>query len=354
MTRLVKAALTALHYTRAGSLVAPYTAGDGVIFMLHQVTPQPPNGFDPNGILRVTPDFLGSVIREVRAKGYDIVSMDDVAERLHHRRAKPFAAFTLDDGYRDNRDFALPVFKAADAPFTIYVPTNFPDHEGELWWLALEEALRRLLFTTVTIGRERRSYWLETDAEKSAAFDAIYWRLRAIDEEEARAVVRRLAVEAGFDVLELTRDLIMTWKELRELAADPLVTIGAHTRTHFALAKLSDAAARDEIAVSVRRIEIELQRPCRHFSYPYGCEASAGDREFAIARDLGLVTAVTTRKGLLHESHRNALTALPRLSLNGDYQDSRYVDVLLTGAPFAMLDAARRIAGFRRRTSAST
>ena len=64
-------------------------------------------------------------------------------------------------------------------------------------------------------------------------------------------------------------------------------------------------------------------------------ETSAGERDFAIAKELGLVTAVTTRKGLVQAHHAKALTALPRLSLNGDYQDLRYVKVMLTGAPFA-------------------
>jgi peptidoglycan/xylan/chitin deacetylase (PgdA/CDA1 family) len=119
------------------------------------------------------------------------------------------------------------------------------------------------------------------------------------------------------------------------------VTIGAHTRQHFALAKLSAGDARVEMQESIIRIESELGRPCRHFSYPYGDEGSAGEREFAIAKDLGVLTAVTTRKGLLHDHHAGHLTGLPRLSLNGDYQDQRYVKVLLSGVPFALRNAVR-------------
>jgi hypothetical protein len=77
-TKLLKAALSALDYTGADRLAAPFTAGDGVIFMLHQVLPGEPRAFEPNGILKVTPEFLDSVIRQVRASGFDIVSLDDV------------------------------------------------------------------------------------------------------------------------------------------------------------------------------------------------------------------------------------------------------------------------------------
>ena len=162
-------------------------------------------------------------------------------------------------------------------------------------------------------------------------------------EDRARAVTHRLAREAGFDHTELCAKLILNWDELRAFSRDPLVSIGAHTNAHFALSKLPDDMARREIAESVERITAAFGKPCRHFSYPYGCEQSAGEREFEIVRELGLATAVTTRKGLLHASHKDSMAALPRLSLNGDFQDARYIKVLLSGAPFALWNAARRL-----------
>ena len=61
---------------------------------------------------------------------------------------------------------------------------------------------------------------------------------------------------------------------------------------------------------------------------------------------------MTTRKGLVRKSHAAAMTALPRLSLNGDYQDLRYLKVLLSGLPFALRDGAKRVlsplSGLRR------
>ena len=52
-----------------------------------------------------------------------------------------------------------------------------------------------------------------------------------------------------------------------------------------------------------------------------------------------MATAVTTRKGLNHRHHKSADTGLPRVSLNGDFQDILFVRTLLSGAPFALLPA---------------
>lgn len=343
-TKLLKAALSALHYSGADGLAAPFFSGNGVIFMLHHVVPDAPRDFEPNGILKITPEFLEAVIRQVLDSGFDCIAMDDVPDRIKGGTGKkPFAAFTLDDGYKDNRDYAYPVFKKFAVPFTIYVPTDFAEGRGDLWWLTLEEAIRSLRSMTLEMNGTRRTFSLATAAEKAAAFHEIYWWLRQMPEDRARAVTHRLAREAGFDHTQLCARLVMNWHELKAFARDPLVTVGAHTHTHYALSKLPDAAAQREITDSVARITTEFGKPCRHFSYPYGCELSAGAREFEFAREIGLATAVTTRKGLLHTSHKDSMTALPRLSLNGDFQDARYIKVLLSGAPFALWNAARRL-----------
>jgi peptidoglycan/xylan/chitin deacetylase (PgdA/CDA1 family) len=341
--KFLKAALSALHYTRADDLIAPFTAGRGVIFMLHHVTPQSHREFDPNRILKISPEFLDAVLKQVGDAGFDFIGMDEVPGRLKDLNpGRPFACFTLDDGYRDNRDYALPVFKRHNVPFTIYVPSDFGDGKGDLWWLVLEEALRRLSSATLDMNGTRRTFDLLSAAAKDHAFHEIYWWLRGLPEDRARAVTHRLARDAGYDASTLCRDLVMNWDELRAFANDPLVSIGAHTNAHYALSKLEPEQARREIVESIAKIEKEMGAPCRHFSYPYGCELSAGEREFEMVAELGLATAVTTRKGLLHAADAGRLNALPRFSLNGDFQDPRYIKVLLSGAPFAVWKAFQR------------
>jgi peptidoglycan/xylan/chitin deacetylase (PgdA/CDA1 family) len=93
----------------------------------------------------------------------------------------------------------------------------------------------------------------------------------------------------------------------------------------------------------VEAIENELGVSPAHLSYPVGDCTSAAAREFEAARKLGFKTAVTTRPGVLFPDHADHLTALPRISVNGGFQRFRYLDVLLSGAPTALMNGFRRV-----------
>jgi len=58
-------------------------------------------------------------------------------------------------------------------------------------------------------------------------------------------------------------------------------------------------------------------------SWPMLGMCAAGAREFRIAAELGFKTAVTTRPGVLFKAHRDYLTALPRISVKGQFQQQR-------------------------------
>ena len=342
--RLARVAFSALYYTRAHTMLSSWTGGVGLIFALHHVRPEEPGVLEANRSMRITPQFLEAVIRLVRDTGIDVISLDEMHVRLvegDFRRR--FACFTFDDGYKDNLEFAYPIFRRHNLPFAIYVPTDYPDGLGDLWWLKLEMVIAAVEALELRIEGLPTRLEAATPAQKDEAFGRVYWWLRSIPEGEARRIVADLCDLHGIDAAGLCRELIMTWGELRDLAGDHLVTLGAHTRRHLALAKLTIGEARLEMEESIRRLEREVGRPVRHFSFPYGDETSAGEREFELARELGLDTAVTTRKGLIHAHHALAPTGLPRVSLNGDFQSTRYVKVMLTGAPFAFWNAAQRL-----------
>jgi len=330
--------------TRADRWAKGLAQGAGVILTLHHVRPARPDGFQPNRLLDITPEFLDATLALVRNEGYDLVSLDEAVSRLTSTRpSRFFVALTFDDGYRDNLDHAWPVMARHDAPWTLFVTPGFADRTARLWWLELEEAIRALTQISVELPDGAFSTRSESAAEKQSAFDQLYWRLRKQPEAILLSVISDLARQAGIDSAALVERECLPWETLRALSGAPDVTIGAHTLTHPMLAKHGADFARNEIVASKERLETELGIPIRHFAYPVGDPGSAGPREFALAGEAGFTSAVTTRPGHLFAGHAGHLQALPRVSLNGHHQSEEAVRALLSGLPFLLWNKGRRI-----------
>jgi peptidoglycan/xylan/chitin deacetylase (PgdA/CDA1 family) len=348
---IIRAGLETLYFSGAHRALSGPFAGLGAILTLHHVRPPRADAFQPNGLLEITPEFLDRVVTWLRRSGIDIISLDEMHRRLVEgaggaaAEAKPrFVCLTFDDGYRDNLRFAYPILKQHQAPFAVYVPTSFPDRLGELWWLALEAVIAKTDVVALAIDGDEHRFDCATVAGKRETFETIYWWLRTREsEEELRRVVHDLAARYDVSVNGFCGDLCMTWSELAELAADPLVTIGAHTVNHVMLKKVPENVVAAEMRMSAAAIEATLGVRPHHFSYTVGDATSAGPREFAIAARLGFKTGVTTRPGVLFPEHGRHLTALPRISVNGQYQRLRYLQVLLSGTATAMWSGFRRV-----------
>lgn len=342
---IIRSGLETLYFSGAHKLLRGVLGGIGAILTLHHVRPARDDAFQPNRLLELTPEFLERVIEHLAAAGLEAVSLDEAHRRLvTGEGGRRFVCFTFDDGYRDNAAFALPILRRYGVPSTLYVPAGFADHAGDLWWVTLERVIAARAAIEIPVGDGMRRFACASPVEKQETFAQVYRLLRARgNESEMRAAINALAGRYGVDISGICAELCMTWNELRALSVDPLVTIGAHTVNHLMLRKAPAEVARREMAESADAIARELGRRPEHFSYPLGDPTSAGKREFALARELGFKTAVTTRPGMLFPEHRNHLTALPRISLNGEYQRLRYLDVLVSGAATALWNGFRRV-----------
>lgn len=349
MTRLrstiIQTGLDAMSLTGAHRLLQPMFGGVGLILMLHHVRPAQNTDFRPNRHLEITPDFLRIALKHLRAQGFDIVTMDEAHRRMSARDfSRRFVMFTFDDGYRDNRDHALPVMQEFGAPFIVYVASDFAHGTGRLWWVTLERVIANVAMMEIEIGGEQVRIDTTTAQDKQAAFIQIHDWLRSLPtDRDVQDEVSALAERYGIDDAAIARELCMSWNELKTFAADPLVTIGAHTVSHCNLAHENPDTAKQQMQLSRERIEATLGQKVRHFAYPYGDKSAAASREFAMAASLGFDTAVTTRPGMLFADHVSHLTALPRISLNGNYQTGRFLPVLTSGAATAIWNGFRRI-----------
>lgn len=196
-------------------------AGVGAIFTLHHVRPYSPLPFSPNRHLEVTPQFLDRAIRELKAEGRIFVALDELPQRIAAGGATRFAAFTLDDGNRNNVEHALPVFERHSVPVTIFVAKGLSERTHSMWWETLSVLLRERHTLAFDFGRGLERLDLGDLEQKQLAFERFAAFVHGTDEMEAVSAIDWLAEDEGIQPLEIVRALIMDFGELQALARHP-------------------------------------------------------------------------------------------------------------------------------------
>jgi peptidoglycan/xylan/chitin deacetylase (PgdA/CDA1 family) len=340
---IITLALRSLSRLGASRWLAEAPDAGGVVVTLHHVAPRRLTPFAPNGHLSVTPEFLDDFLGHFAGRGWRFVSLQDLLEPTQGAAERRIAV-TLDDGFRDNRENAWPVFRRRSVPFTIFICPGFCDRTAELWWEALERIVAGTDAVSLPGGGPAADLSTRSLDEKRRAFRIwADWLTGDVDETRQRLVIRALAERYSLDLARLADELVMSWDEVREIAADPLCTIGAHTMTHPALARLQPHEAFREMQDSAERIAAEIGRKPSTIAFPYGMRSAAGPREAELAAQAGFAGSFTTQPGYIPIT--GARQGLPRVSLNGYFQDLDMTEILLQPGLWRLRDRVRRLRG---------
>jgi peptidoglycan/xylan/chitin deacetylase (PgdA/CDA1 family) len=324
---LIRSANDVAYVTGLAAMAESRYGGVGTIFMLHSIVGD--DEYLPRDNTRTSLHFLEKALKHYRQSRVPIVSLSDAVRRLETGDDERFVCFTFDDGYRDNLTLALPLFRKYQAPLTIYVTNAFLDRTyPDYWW----GQLRHLILERDELSEEDagRSMSLQTPQEKKAAYLYLMSAIGkgALPKVQATAMFDRYGIS---NAEALDRDA-MTAGELRDAAAaEPLLEIGGHTRSHARLAPLDTDAATAEIAHNKRYLQDLLGREISHLAYPYGDADSCGARDFDLALRAGYRTAVTTRLGNLFPAHLEHLAALPRMRFIGGCESVGFLEAQRAG-----------------------
>ena len=345
--KILRLALDALHLSGLPNLVRPQLRGAGVIFCLHHVLPGGgrQTGFAPNSKLECEPAFLEGIIKLVRERGYQTLSLGEAVERLtaRQRYESPFAVFTLDDGYKDNAEFAQPIFQASKCPYTIFVAPRIADGTAEIWWRNLEHIIASNSRLRCVIAGQSFDLSCHTEAEKWQTWKTLYPLFENLDQFEQRTEIRKMATNNGEDVDTYCRRVAMNWNELNDIARDPLCELGAHTVNHHSVGRMSAADALTQLSASRQLMAKHLGKLPRFNAYPYGDRLNATARDFKMAAEAGYQASLTTRKGVVFAEHASHIQALPRIMVSGRYQELHYIDTLISGLPTALANRFRHL-----------
>lgn len=198
--------------------------------------------------LSVSPENFENQLLYLR-DNFKIIRLSELVQILKNKKIiHGLAVITFDDGYVDNFTNALPILEKLQIPATIFV-------------------------TAGKVGSNEPFYWDEKTDKK----------------DQGRA---------------------LTENELRELAKNSLIEIGAHTMTHPHLATLPPEKQKYEIEGSKKMLENILGKPVTSFAYPFGGREEFTQDTIRILESAGFQIACTTIKGKIRNT--SLLLTIPR------------------------------------------
>lgn len=312
-----------------GLISQPLFGGIGLIFMLHRVLPEEQKKqYTINQDLAITPEILEQIIIKLKQKGYQFISLDELHAIIQSVKMpkQKCICITLDDGYRDNVTYGIPIFKKYNVPFTIYVTNCFPNKTAHFWWYWLEEKVQN----EAVIVWEGRTYVTQTQDQQRVAYNAIRESIKNASQAEREKYAEDYFGKTKNEIERSANELALSWEELNELKKEPLATIGAHTIHHLSLAHQTNEEMMFEVKQSKTELENKLKIKIEHFAYPYGSSNDANQREFDWIKQLGFKTATLNHPGNIFLSNKKALTSLARYPLGNSTTDEK-LDQYLNG-----------------------
>ena len=273
MKALIRSALAELAATAGVLRYAERSLRNTLtVLCYHRVLPEEQRKAYHDPDLVVTPEVFRAHCR-LLAERYTVERLDVALSKWQSgdRPARPLAAITFDDGYRDNFRYAAPILNEFGLRATFYVIAGLVDSE-ELPWYDTMGAAWRMLATA------------DEPTAKQVLAEA-----KGLSPQERAAWVERLRSRAG-KLPIVDDDHIMTSAQVRALA-DAGHEIGSHTMTHPLLPQCDDATLAMEIDSSRRILADLCGREIIGLCYPNGDSDDRVHRE-VVAAGYGYATSL--------------------------------------------------------------
>jgi glycosyltransferase involved in cell wall biosynthesis/peptidoglycan/xylan/chitin deacetylase (PgdA/CDA1 family) len=252
-------------------------------------------------------------------QNYDLVSLDQACKAIAAgaQSERPMATLTFDDGLKGNWLQLLPLMKSLDLPFSVYVATAHIKDQTSFWMDRIVNALQMSKDCMIDLRRHGMGTFLIEAKYSSRSWSEISRlldNLKLCPVEQCDAIADEIAAQIKSSS---TRPVLapLSLGELRELAASPLVTIGAHTHRHEVLTNLSSVDVEDTVGRSATLLEEWTGQKPMHFAYPCGLH---DPRVRSVVEGMGFATAMSGHTGIWRP--QDSRFAIPRIAV-GRYDD---------------------------------
>jgi len=136
----------------------------------------------------VTPENFAKQMEYIKKNGYEVITLDELARSIKDKKSlkRKKVVITLDDGYKDNFEYAYPVLKRFGFPATIFIITDFIGKDfpaGKMQFLNWDEVIA-MSKDRISFGSHTKThFYLGVVIDEKAAFEEIEGSKKAIEQK---------------------------------------------------------------------------------------------------------------------------------------------------------------------------
>ena len=226
-------------------------------------------------------------------KNFSILSMPEIVDQKE-KGEKPFIALTFDDGYANNLMNALPLLEKYNVPATFFIPALLIDKSDAILYADKVDIVRSLTKEKELIFHNRAFPVNGKIVMRDEFFGkGIYDLLQNLPTQELQRSMKNFCTRYNFNdsLKEINSEgyKLMDTKQLKQLADSPMVTIGSHAYSHYALDTCSNQEIENELKNSKVKLEACIQKEITSIAYPYGIY---NKRIISLSKEAGYKTLV--------------------------------------------------------------
>jgi len=187
-------------------------------------------------------------------KRYSVIHPRELGELIEKKKKVPKGTIliTIDDGFQNTLDYALPVAESLDVPFLSFIATKHLN-EGEWLWCSKYNAYR-------------------LNGQNSKALKQFETEYPSLSIEKIEQLVDEMngSLQSIKDPLQKLMFDGMSATQLAEASRSSVLVVGGHTVNHPRLTNESNEVVSWELEENKKTLERITNQPIQFFAYPEG------------------------------------------------------------------------------------
>ena len=283
---------------RVAGWVRSRVRGGPIVLGYHQVYE---TGWDPQRLCVAPENFTEQL--EILTSRARPARLDELVTSLVNRQPlKNAFVITIDDGYVDTLEAALPILERFEVPATVFITTGLVGQR--FWWCEVQQLVEqsanlpdaiRIKVGGHGLNWRRRSNTLRDRARLVQTMGDFFRALPFELQDEAFAAVRECFDQA----ISPSSTRAMNEDEIRKLSSHELIEIGSHCISHTSLNLLDVESQTRELLDSKSQLESICGKEITSCSYPNGRVSQESPR---LARNAGYRAGCCSNEELVDDA----------------------------------------------------